>query len=655
MPTGMTSGQTYYVSASGLGANSFRIQDLNGRAINTSSTGTGTITGLAFYGAVPVFQTLAADATSAITAETVTITIATPGVVTWTGHPFTEGQAIRFSTSGALPTGITAGTTYYISSAGLTANTFQIAASFSDAIAGTSSVATSGSQSGVQTATALGSSILNVTLEDHGLSVGDTIAFSIPTTIGSGSFATTILGTYPATAVTDADNFTISLDAVTSLPLKTGMNGNKSQILYDLTPGIVPTGSGYGIGDYGEGGYGTGETISGVSGDPITATDYSFDNWGPILIANPRHGAIYAWDPAGGNETAQLVVNAPPFNTGCFVAMPAQILVAYGSSSVQNIGVEQDPLLVRWSDQLNYNVWTTSTTTQAGRYRIPTGSRIVGALQGPQSALIVTDLDAWVMQYVGYPIVFGFNKVGASCGLASQKAACQLGGMVYWMGKANFYALTGKGGEPIPCTVWDAVFQDLDLDNVDKVRAWPNTVFNEVWWFYPSLSGGTGENDKWVKLNVIEGAWDYGSFGRSACLDLSVVGNPITTTYQGSIYEHEVGQNDGTSTMTSSFTTGYARVGDGENFVFIDQIIPDMRFGLRGQDQDADLSITIYVQDYPSDTPWVHGPYSFNSLTKRIEPRLRGRQIAFKLESSDLDSFWRLGKITYRYAIDGRR
>jgi hypothetical protein len=276
-------------------------------------------------------------------------------------------------------------------------------------------------------------------------------------------------------------------------------------------------------------------------------------------------------------------------------------------------------------------------------------------LQGPQSALIVTDLDAWVMQYVGYPLVFGFNKIGASCGLISSKGVCQLGGMVYWMGRSNFYALTGKGGEPIPCTVWDRVFQDLDLDNAHKIRAWPNTVFNEVWWFYPSLSGGTGENDKWVKINVVEGSWDYGSFGRSAAIDQSVLGNPIAATAQGAIYEHELGQNDGTAPMMASFTTGYARVGDGENFVFIDQIIPDMRFGLLGQSQDADLQMTFYVQDYPSDTPEVYGPYDFNSLTKRIEPRMRGRQVAIKLEGSDLNSFWRLGKITYRYAIDGRR
>jgi hypothetical protein len=81
----------------------------------------------------------------------VTVTIATPGVVTWPSHGLPAGSAVVFETSGALPTGLTAGTTYYVSITGLTANSFQVAATQAFALAGTNSIATSGSQSGVQT------------------------------------------------------------------------------------------------------------------------------------------------------------------------------------------------------------------------------------------------------------------------------------------------------------------------------------------------------------------------------------------------------------------------------------------------------------------------------------------------------------------------
>jgi len=81
---------------------------------------------------------------------TVTMTIATPGVISWADHGFSAGQRIKFQTTGALPTGLTAGTTYYVLATGLTAGTFRVSSS-----AGGAAVNTSGSQSGVHTGYAL--------------------------------------------------------------------------------------------------------------------------------------------------------------------------------------------------------------------------------------------------------------------------------------------------------------------------------------------------------------------------------------------------------------------------------------------------------------------------------------------------------------------
>jgi hypothetical protein len=91
-------------------------------------------------------------------ATAATITIATPAVVTLASHGFQAGTRVVFETSGSLPTGITAGTTYYVSSAGLTSGTFQIAATEAYALAGTNSIATTGTQSGTQTVQATQSS-----------------------------------------------------------------------------------------------------------------------------------------------------------------------------------------------------------------------------------------------------------------------------------------------------------------------------------------------------------------------------------------------------------------------------------------------------------------------------------------------------------------
>lgn len=81
-----------------------------------------------------------------VKSATVTVSIASPGVVTWTGHGLPNGTALQLTTTGALPTGLTPSTTYYV--VGATANTFSLAAT-----KGGAAINTSGTQSGTHTAT----------------------------------------------------------------------------------------------------------------------------------------------------------------------------------------------------------------------------------------------------------------------------------------------------------------------------------------------------------------------------------------------------------------------------------------------------------------------------------------------------------------------
>lgn len=78
--------------------------------------------------------------------STVTITIASPGVVSWASHTLANGDQVRFSTSGALPTGLVAGTLYYV--VNQAAGTFQVSATL-----GGAAIVTTGTQSGTHSAT----------------------------------------------------------------------------------------------------------------------------------------------------------------------------------------------------------------------------------------------------------------------------------------------------------------------------------------------------------------------------------------------------------------------------------------------------------------------------------------------------------------------
>jgi len=96
---------------------------------------------------------------------TVTLTIATPCVITLS-NVLAEGTAIKLATTGALPTGLTAGTTYYLINVdGVTAN---LAASLTG-----SAIATSGSQSGTHSI----SELVDVPIIQNYILVSDTSRF----------------------------------------------------------------------------------------------------------------------------------------------------------------------------------------------------------------------------------------------------------------------------------------------------------------------------------------------------------------------------------------------------------------------------------------------------------------------------------------------
>lgn len=508
---------------------------------------------------------------------------------------------------------------------------------------------------------------------DYEFSIGDTVVISGASTAGFNTAGSIVVDVTTgvttrtikyANATVAAPAYDAGCTAFNSIGLSSN-NGLADIVIY-RSPAPLPLGTGYGVGGYGVGGYGNGVIPpSGTAGLPINCTDWSLDNWGSYLISCPVYydnatstlygGSIYEWSPNSGSSISSVIPEAPSVNDGVFVAMPQRQIIAWGSTFS---GI-QDPLLIRWCDVNDFNSWIPLPTNQAGSYRIPRGSKIVGCLQGPQQGLVWTDLAVWAMQYSGPPYVYQFNEIGTGCGLISRKAAASMNGVVYWMSQSQFYMLGGSGVQPITCPIWDVIFQDLDTSNLDKIRIAPNSRFGEVTWYYPTLSNG-GEVNAYVKYNVILQQWDFGTLSRTAWINQSVLGAPIGAGPLSSgvnyLYQHEVSQNADGAVMLSSFQTGYFVISDGEWKVFIDQVWPDMKWGLYNGQQNAHVNLTFYVTDYPGDTPRVYGPYNLSVDTEFITPRFRGRLISIKIESdpTELNTFWRLGAMRYRYEQDGK-
>lgn len=118
---------------------------------------------------------------------TFTVTIASPGVFTLTSHGLAIGDAVYLTTTGALPTGLTANTTTYYVLTVPTANTFTVSAS-----RGGSAVNTSGSQSGTHT----------LVRAPYGVSASTT--FLLPDLRGRAPFGNDSMGGTAASRVTQA-------------------------------------------------------------------------------------------------------------------------------------------------------------------------------------------------------------------------------------------------------------------------------------------------------------------------------------------------------------------------------------------------------------------------------------------------------------------
>jgi hypothetical protein len=502
---------------------------------------------------------------------------------------------------------------------------------------------------------------VTVTLPNHGYQVGDVFPLLVPVTLAS-----TVLqiGEHEVRAVADANNFTILADDVSSSATPVTLNGGNVRLIYNI--GGVPAKivSGYGAGGYGEGGYGTGGTTVVPTGDVVNATDRAFDNWGSVLLASPENqvvnniptSGIYQWTPDVGTSVLALIAQAPPCNDGFFVGMPQRQIIAWGSSFS---GIP-DPLLIRWCDVNDYTAWAATITNQAGSYRLPKGSKIVAGIQGPQQGIIFTDLAVWAMQYVGQPYIYSFNEIGNGCGLIGQKAATSLNGTIYWMSQRQFFQLSGGGVAPIPCPVWDVVFQNIDRRYYDKIRVAPNSMFNEIAWYYTSNSSPDGENDAYIKFNYLLNTWDYGLMARSAWINQSVVGPPLAagrSVFDGKIrlYQHDIALDADGQPMDSWFSTGYFSMSDGDSKVFVDEIWPDFKWGpYNNPNQNAGVKLTFTAKDFPSQQPQMSNAFTFKVDSTYVTPRLRGRLMQVTIGSNDVGSFWRVGGMRYRLAPDGK-
>ena len=401
--------------------------------------------------------------------------------------------------------------------------------------------------------------------------------------------------------------------------------------------------------------YGWGDTVA-----PFTSGEtrlWSQDNWGEDLVLNVRDDNVFYWDASLGLSARATALSsqtgasdAPTIARQVIVSDTDRHVICLGANTIST--TTQDLLLVRWSDQENAVDWTPTVYNTAGSMRLSSGSEIIAGAQTRQETLIWTDSSLYSMRFVGPPFTFAFNLLGSNVSVLSANLVVSVGDRVYWMDKENFFVYVGQI-QTVPCTILRYIFDDINLEQKLKFFAGSNRMFDEIFWFY--CSADSDDIDRYAKFNYLEGTWDIGSLSRTAWVDFGLFSKPRaagTVSSSNYIYDHESGTtNDGTA-MSSYIESSVFDIGDGNQFVAIRQIIPDIDItSAAGNGVDYVLK----TRNYPGESLTTNSTNAVTSTTTKSDVRARSRSAVLRIQSSAGDVSWTLGDTRMEIQPDGRR
>jgi len=513
-----------------------------------------------------------------------------------------------------------------------------------------------------------GSSVVTVTDTAHGAVEGDFVTFSGALTLGGDITAATLNTEFQIVTVPDDDTYTIQT-AVAATGADTGDGGANVVGAYQINvgPEIQESATGWSAGPWGSGSWGN---TTGLT-DALRMWNHS--NFGEDLIFGPRGGALYYWDASAGFPQRGVLVSSlsgasdvPAAHTTLLVSDISRFVLCFGASPLGETAL--DPMLIRWSDQEDVANWTPSITNQAGDLRLSTGSKIVTATQTRQEILVWTDAALYSLQYQGPPFVWGAQTLGDNISIIGPNVKASASNVTYWMGKDKFYRYDGRV-QTMRCDLRQYIFQNINLLQADQIFASTVEAFNEVWWFYPSADSTTP--NRYVVYNYAEDIWYYGNMTRTAWIDSQIRNTPVAA-YSGRLINHETGYDDGSNNTSvpieSYIASSEFDIDDGNNFSFIWRLLPDITFrGSTSTNPSVNMTL-LPLQNSGSgyNTPASVGGENTRPVTRsttipieqftgQINTRVRGRQMAIKVESSGLGVAWQLGAPRIDIRPDGRR
>ena len=530
-----------------------------------------------------------------------------------------------------------------------------------------------------------GSNVLQVNKGSHGLEVGRYVTLSGVTVTGASDYTTAELEkVYEILTVANVDKFTVQAVRAEGGTGMTAAGAATVNPYVEVGPTTQTTGYGWGTSSWGAETWGTERSTSSVILDP---GNWSLDNFGQVLVATIFNGKTFTWNAGASGARANRASlttsgvptsNNPTASRFTLVSDRDRHLFHFGTETTIGDSTTQDPMFVRFSNQEDLNTYAPTATNTAGTFRLDTGNEIRAALQGKDYVFVLTDLAAYVIQFVGPPFTFSVRQVGTNCGCIGQHAASYVNGAIYWMSNEGGFFVYDGTVKALPCLVEDFVFTTqngdlgLNFNASDVIFSSPNSLYTEVNWFYPK--DGSDQIDRCVTYNYQENVWTTSSLDRTTYQDQGVFNKPyatdyepttapvfpdilgITNLYGASIYyAHETGNDQvnssGRSSINAFIRSGDFDIDDGELFMSMRRFMPDYKFLV------GNSKVTLFISDYPSDTQSGSplGPFTITTTTDKVDTRARGRLLSLKIENDAAGETWRYGSFRMDAQPDGRR
>ena len=512
--------------------------------------------------------------------------------------------------------------------------------------------------------TVSGSTTVTVNDTAHGAIAGDFVTISATTGNPGGIPNASLNNEFEIQFVPNANTYTvISPAAATSTASTVGTATAAYQLNIGSDVSFVDFG--WGTGTWGLSTWGTPRPPS--TGISLFSRVWQFDVYGENLILQLVDGSVYKWLPSTGlGVRATVIAGAPTKSRYALISTPDRHLVCFGTETTLGSPTTKDPMFVRFSDQENIDDFVATATNTAGGQRLADGNEIRTALRSRGQILIWTDTSLHGQQYLGPPYTFGFQQLGANCGVIGPHAAVDVNGVAYWMGSDAIYMFDGTV-KKLACTVQDYVFGDINLIQSTSVSAGINSQFNEVSWFY--ATSDSNYVNRFVTYNYLENVWSIGTMARTAWTDASTFEKPTASEYsptdtastistiygltagRSQLYSQETGVDANGAAIDAFVYSGYFDIGDGDQMLLMQKFIPDFKR------QVGNISVQLRLRAYPQATavPSSLDPYVIAPGTEFVSTRARGRQVQLRIESDEISSFWRFGTMRVDLQPDGNR